>query len=79
MRIHDTDNDRTISNVALYLTSMEAAQMIGFLLDMIKKCRIRDFGIVDAECAHELRVYLYNEFEQTGFDERQKKLIAEDA
>jgi hypothetical protein len=78
MRIHDLDSDRAISNVGLYLTNMEAAQMIGYLLDMIKKCRIRDFRIDDAELDHKLRVYLYNDFELAQLDERQRKLITED-
>jgi hypothetical protein len=78
MRIHDLDNDRAIANASLYLTNMEAAKMIGYLLDMVKKCRIRDFRIDDAKLEHELRVFLYNEIEPAALDERPGRLVAED-
>ena len=78
MRIHDLDNDRAVKEAAIYLTKMEAAQMLGFLLDMLKKGRIREFSINDPEGGHKLETYLYNDFELVRFNRRQKMLIQQD-
>lgn len=79
MRIHDLDNDRAIGRAAIYLTIKEVAQMLGFMMDMIKKNGgITDFCINDPEGDHQLEVYLYNDFELVRFNQRQKMLIQED-
>ena len=54
MRIHDIESDKTLSNIALYLTSSEAAELAGFLYDMIRKPNVKHTVVRDRELEHGL-------------------------
>ena len=78
MRIHDIESDKTLSNIALYLTSSEAAELAGFLYDMIRKPNVKHTVVRDRELEHGLEVYLYNQYEYSGFNRRQKTVLEDD-
>ena len=78
MRIHNRENDSTADQMDLYLTTSEAARLYGLLGSMLADIRVKDFSVSDEGLNHTLRVHLYNEFESSGFDQRQKSIIADD-
>ncbi len=79
MRIHDEDNDQTLKNASIYLTTSEAAELVGFLVDMIKKPNVKSGFVSDPDFEHNLKVYVYNQYEQSGFNQRQKEIIEQDS
>jgi hypothetical protein len=79
MRIHDIERDKTLSNIVLYLTSSEAAELVGFLYDMLRKPNVTHGVVHDREFEHGLEVYLYNQYEYSGFNRRQKIVLEDDA
>lgn len=78
MRIHDRDNDRTVTDAAIYLTTREAAELMARLHKFISDYDVKHFSIADAEFDHDLHFYKYNEYELYGFDARQKQIITSD-
>ena len=78
MRLYDDDSDRTLSSVALYLTTSEIAQLYGLLGSMLTDIRVKDCRVGDEGYRHTLNVYLYSEHETTGFDRRQRTILTED-
>ncbi len=78
MRIHDRDNDRTIADAAIYLTTREAAELLARLHKFINDYGVKHFSIADAEFDHDLHFYKYNEHELHAFDARQKQIITSD-
>ena len=78
MRIHNRNNDTTTNEMDIYLTTNEAARLYGLLGSMLADIRVKDFSVSDESLGHTLKVHLYNEFESSGFDTRQKTIISED-
>lgn len=78
MRIHNRENDTTTNEMDIYLTTNEAARLYGLLGSMLADVRVKDFSVSDDNLEHSLNVHLYNEFESTGFDQRQRTIISED-
>lgn len=78
MRIYDVDNDRTIKNSTLYLTTAEAAEMLGVLHDLLNKPNVKQATVNDADFEHILKFHIYSQFETSGFDRRQKTILVED-
>lgn len=78
MRIHDVDNDRTIKNSTVYLTTSEAAELLGLLYDLLNKPNVKQATVNDADFEHILKFHIYSQFEMSGFDRRQKTILAED-
>jgi len=78
MRIHNRGNDTTINEMDVYLTTNEAARLYGLLGSMLADIRVKDFSVSDDNLDHTLNVHLYNEFESTHLDQRQRTIISED-
>ena len=78
MRIHNRENDTTANEMDVYLTTNEAARLYGLLGSMLADIRVKDFSVSDEGMGHTLNVHLYNEFESSGLDPRQKTIVSED-
>ncbi len=78
MRIHDLDNDRTLSEISIYLTTSELAHLYGLLGSMLKDTRARQTSVSDDSFSHTLTVVRYHPMETSGLDSRQKEIVRED-
>ena len=79
MRIYDSDLDKTINNVVLYLTPDEA-QELKDSLELLINNKHHHEHIPDREnnFKREITVCIYREDNLSSFDERSKKLILND-
>jgi hypothetical protein len=78
MRILDTDHNKAIKNLNLYLTIDEAKEMLSDLKNLINKYGNNEHThINDAEYEREIRLVIYNINNLNGFDVRSKKLITD--
>jgi len=78
MRFHDHENDRTLPEVTVYLTTSEIAQLYAYLGSMLTDIRVTECRVGDDGYRHQLSIHLYNDHEMTGFDERQRQIVSED-
>jgi hypothetical protein len=81
MRIYDSDSDKKINNVTLYLTSEQAEEMKDSLEQLINTKRKHQHEHIpdrDNDFKREITICLYREDDLSGFDERSKILILDD-
>ncbi|MBU0983282.1 MAG: hypothetical protein KKA42_05400 [candidate division Zixibacteria bacterium] len=78
MRIHTDQNDTTLSEITLYLTGAEIAQLYGLLGSMMQDVRAKEITLNDNSMDHTLNVFRYHPMESTGFSPRQKEILEAD-
>ena len=81
MRIYDSDSDKKINNVILYLTPDEAREMKNFLdllLSNNEKHHHEHIPDRENDFKREITVCIYEKENLSSFDERSKKLILND-
>ena len=76
MRILDNGSNRPLEEVTLYLTRAEAAQLAGYLQDMLTSGEHHSH-LNDDEYARQMTVAIYTDENLNEFDERSRRLIAE--
>lgn len=76
MRILDSEHDKALKNVILYLRLEEAKELMDDLARLIETKNLKDHAhINDQEYKHELTVLIYDENNLSSLDERSKRLI----
>ncbi len=80
MRIYDSDSDKKVSNVILYLTPDEAKEMRDSLESLIDSNDKHHEHIPDREDAfkREITICIYTNHNLETFDKRSQKLILND-
>lgn len=81
MRIYDSNTDKKVTNVILYLTPDEAQEMKDSLESLInnnEKHRHEHIPDREDDFKREITICIYREDNLSGFDERSKKLILRD-
>jgi len=76
MRILDTKNDKALKNICIYLTKVEAQELLDDITAMLETDE-KDYHVHvnDLQYVHELTLAIYDEEDVSLFDERSKKLI----
>jgi len=78
MRLLDQRSDISLQSVTVYLTQNEAEELRDSVLALLKEPRNSHFHINSEDFKKELTICIYTEGDTTGFDERSKRLIAND-
>ncbi len=80
MRIYDSDSDKKVNNVILYLTNNEAQEMKDSLEFIINNKKNHHEHIADREddFKREVTICIYDKNDLSNYDERSKKLILHD-
>lgn len=81
MRIYDTDSDKKVNNIILYLTPDEAQEMkdsLELLINDGDKHQHEHIPDREDNFKREITVCIYREDNLSEFDERSKKLILHD-
>lgn len=78
MRILDADNDKTLSEITIFLTTSELAQLYGHFGAMINNIRAKEVTLNDDSFDHTLKVFRYSPAESTGFSSRHKAVLERD-
>lgn len=80
MRIFDEDNKKSIKNVSIYLTKIEAKEMLDSLNDILENFQHNadHAHINDTNYKREITVCVYDENNVTGFNDEAKRIIKED-
>lgn len=79
MRIIDCDNDKSVKNLILYLTTDEAKEMLNDLQSLVEKMdHTAHAHVNDNTFEHEVTVVVYDETQLEALNERSRKLIVED-
>jgi hypothetical protein len=77
MRIYDSQNDKTIENITLYLTIDEARELHHDLSDLIERPIGNHAHVMSNDYQRELTVCVYDKDNLAMFDEKSKKVIME--
>lgn len=80
MRILDPDQDRALDEVAIYLTPEEAREMRDSLNHLLEHFQEPEehVHVADSDFKHEITISIYTESNLKYFNQRSRKLIAED-
>lgn len=79
MRILDTENDKALKDINIYLTRGEAQELLDDLTAMLETDeKAYHVHVNDLQYEHELTLAIYDEEDISSFDERSKKLIQND-
>ena len=81
MRIYNSDLDKPVNKVILYLTPDEAQEMkdsLELLINNNKKHQHEHIPDRDSDFKREITICIYREANLSSFDERSKKLILND-
>jgi len=78
MRIYDTDGDKALNEICIYLTLEEAQELRAGLSMLIKDPAKHHDHVSDADCKKKLTVAVYAESNIDQFDQRSRRLIEED-
>jgi hypothetical protein len=79
MRIHDSDSDKTMKNVMLFLTLSEMKELRDSLQCIINNPSVSNHShINDESYTHEITVAIYQDGSTDGFDNRAKIIIEKD-
>jgi hypothetical protein len=79
MRILNLNTDAKVDNTILYLTKSEAQELIGYLENLLANPSNANHHHLSADdYTKELTVCVYDTADLSGFDDRSKKLIAND-
>lgn len=78
MRILNQADNAPLSSITVYLTAAEALQAIGYLEQMLAEPRQHHFHLNDDEYRRELTLAVYQPGNLDHYDERSRKLIAEE-
>ena len=78
MRILDKENDQPLSQVEIYLTESEAAQLLADLHSLVNSRSVSSTRLPDKQFDHEIFLYKYSEAAPIGLTARQKRLITDD-
>jgi len=78
MRLLDNDSDKSFDQVTIYLTKLEAKELVDSLENLINKPKGNHHHISSNDYKKEITVCIYDEKTLEGFSERSKKLIIED-
>ncbi len=78
MKLLDVDHQKSLENIAIYLTKDEAKEMCDLLKDLIQQNKKNDhIHINDAEYKHEITIVVYDKADLNGLDTISKKIINE--
>lgn len=76
MRLLDTENDKALCDIKIYLTRAEAQELLDDLIALLKTDKkAYHVHINDVQYKHEITVALYDEKDISTFNDRSKKLI----
>ena len=78
MRLLDGDSDKSIDEVFIYLTKLEAKELVDSLESLLTDQLGSHNHISSSDHKKEITVCIYDEKFIEGFSERSKKLIIED-
>ena len=79
MRILDVKNNKSLKKVNIYLTNLEAQELLGDLKAMLEsEEKTFHAHVNDLMYEHEITLTLYDENNLMMFDNRSKKLIKSD-
>jgi len=78
MRIYCPEDDRTLERIELYLTESEAAELLAHIQRLVTSSNVKSVSLADELIEHQVVFHQYNDFEQSGFDRRQKLIISQD-
>lgn len=78
MRILDQESGQGLSNIILYLTKDEAAQLCSYINQLIEEPDLHHAHMETDNYGKELIVTIYDPLKLAGFDERSKRLILDD-
>lgn len=79
MRILDTNNNRVLKHINIYLTLSEAQELISDLQRLISQnIKNNHAHVDDDEYKHSVTIALYDQNSLEGFDDRSKILILQD-
>jgi hypothetical protein len=79
MRILNTDEDKVLSSVCIYLTPSELREMKGYIDDLVNEETSHHIHLNDDSYEHEITLAIYTNDNLDQFDERSKKLILKDS
>ena len=75
MRIYDSDDDKTIDNVTLYLTVDEARELHDDLAGLIDRPAGNHAHINSSDYQKEITMCIYDAKNLDSFDEKTKKIL----
>ena len=78
LRILDDGSNKKLDNVSIFLTREEAAQLRGYLNQLLDNPKLQHSHLSSADYQKEITVCLYDEKNLENFDERSKRLILND-
>lgn len=80
MRIYNLESDSVLSEVSIFLTKLEAKQLISYLQDLIENPIGNSASLNNESYTKEITLVVYdsNDTDLKGFNERVKKIILED-
>ena len=78
MRLLDGDSDKSLDEVFIYLTKLEAKELVDSLESLLASTIGNHNHISSNDYKKEITVCIYDEKILEGFSERSKKLILED-
>lgn len=77
MRILDSETNRAISNISVFLTPREAREMIGYLEQLLEDPHMHHTHLNDEDYEREITLAVYTDKNLNEFDERSRNLIVE--
>ena len=77
MRLLDVDTGKPLRDVCVYLTPLEARQMLGYLKGLVNGRVEHHAHVNDDSYEREVTIAVYTERNLDQFDERSRKLILE--
>ena len=75
MRIYDGENDTSLDQISIYLTTSEIAQLHGLLGAMMRDVRAKQSRIKDQSVNHSMTIIRYSEMETVNLNPRLKKIL----
>ena len=78
MRIYDSEGDKTLDNITLYLTIDEAKELYNDLINLIERPVGNHLHISSNDYQRELTVCIYEKDNLSMFDEKSKKILSTD-
>ena len=75
MRLLDIDHDQAFNNLGLYLTPVEARQMIDYLQSLLADPDANHAHLNDSAYKHEVTLFIYTDSNIQYYDEHSKRLI----
>ena len=78
MRMLDSDSDKSLNEVFIYLTKPEAKELVDSLESLLASPSGNHNHISSEDYKKEMTICVYDENFLEGFSERSKKLIIED-